>query len=121
MKTIEERRRLFLDKTVEYYGEDLSRRAINEDDSCYYRASDGKKCAIGRHIPDDKYSEDIEGNFVKAIFNLLPSEIQEFGTKFLSNVQMLHDENEYWNYKEGKGLSERGKQKYDYIIKRYCK
>lgn len=38
--------------------------AIDYDGVCSYRAPDGRRCAVGLVIPDDVYSEDMEGDNV---------------------------------------------------------
>lgn len=116
MKTIEQRRKEFLDETVEFYSEDVSRRAINEIGKCRYRMNNGNKCAIGRWIPDEKYKLSLEGTSCNSeMLKILPDEIQELGCKFLWMVQQLHDRPQHWN-KEG--LTEEGK-KYIKEIKKY--
>ncbi len=116
-KTIKERRKKFLDETVAYYSEDVTRRAV--DVTCYYRlqCEDGtvKKCAIGRHIPDDKYRPGIEGGGIhnENVYNSLPLKIKKLGVLFLSHIQNLHDGNHYWTTE---GLSLEGREKYDEII-----
>ena len=53
---------LFKD-TVEFFAEDPERRSVVIEDgfeSCRYRDDKGRKCAIGRFIPDDKYDPSFE-------------------------------------------------------------
>lgn len=41
------------------------------DKSCYYRHPDGeRKCVVGLFIPDNKYSEDMEGSGAYSVLNL---------------------------------------------------
>lgn len=92
----------FLIDTLNYYTCDVTRRAYNElEKFCEYKTSDGRKCAIGRFIPDDKYDKSIEGNSIDSkninIKNILPIEIQNLGTDFLLRVQQLHDSQLNWD------------------------
>jgi hypothetical protein len=94
-------RTAFLDDTLDYYGTDTSRRATvyyTLGITCQYRTDDGRKCAIGRHIPDEYYYEELEGNSINnRIFKVLPENIQKLGVKFLENVQKFHDNTAAWN------------------------
>lgn len=118
-KTIEEHRLEFLNETIQYYSEDTSRRAINEKSNrCRYRTSDGRKCAVGRHIPDDKYNINIESYPIREVMERLPIEIQELGDKFLLKMQGLHDYVPYWDHN---GLTEMGEHCVNDIINEYCK
>ncbi len=108
---IKDRQLAFLEDTIKFYSEDVSRRAITGEGRCMYRTADGRKCAIGRHIPDDKYTKVIETSSVgELVMICLPEEIQELGKSFLNSVQMLHDNDIYWNQKglsiEGEGRIE---------------
>lgn len=104
MNDLQQRQLAFLEDTITYYSEDVNRRAtINE--RCMYRTPDGKKCAIGRYIPDDKYCDDYEGFNCSYIIDMLPKEIQEFNMIFLKEIQRLHDKDEYWTLT---GLSQLG-------------
>ena len=111
----------FLEDLVNYYGEDNSRRAVEENTVeraiCRYRTRDGRKCAIGRYIPDDKYDPRIEGKSTcsSEVMSLLSSDIQKMTKSFLATCQNLHDENSYWNILRGKGLTESGKAEYERI------
>lgn len=118
----------FLEDTIAYYSADVSRRAASVYEGCCYRTSDGRKCAIGRHIPDDKYVEDIENKAANYtdVLALLPLEVAALSTSsytfnrthydFLHDVQRLHDHGEYWNIT---GLSEYGVSQVNVIKQRY--
>lgn len=116
-KTIEQRRLEFLEDTVKFYSEDVSRRA-KDGDMCCYRTADGRACAIGRHISDDKTARDLGSAIVfsRRVFDALPKEIQELGQGFLSAVQDLHDGDIFWQ--EG-GLSEKGDEYVEKIKSEY--
>lgn len=95
---LKEARLNFLNDTVKYYSEDISKRGVTPDGNCAYRYND-KKCAIGRYIPDDKYNENIEtfncGQDI--VFNLLSEDIQKLGRDFLIRIQEFHDYDNNWN------------------------
>jgi len=113
-KSLADRRTDFFKETVEFYKADVTRRAKGTI-SCVYRTLDGRKCAIGRWIPDDKYTPEIEynGNVNNNIMELLPLHIQSLGKFFLSEVQIFHDSDRNWNED---GLSYHGTQTYTSII-----
>lgn len=102
VKTIKRRRLEFLEDTVEFYNEDVNRRATEGSirGMCSYKTPDGRKCAIGRHIPDKLYTENIEGNSIdENIMNLLPIKIRKLSKGFLAAVQSLHDKDINWTKK----------------------
>lgn len=117
-QTIEQRRLAFLEETVTYYSEDTNRRAVSDIGACYYRVGD-KKCAIGRHIPDNSYTKEIEGCSIDSalVYSVLPKEVQELGIAFLVNVQSLHDDRRYWG---NQGLTPVGKEKANEIMLAFC-
>ena len=118
-KSVEQLRKEFLDETVAFYSEDVSRRAVEDDNvTCRYRI-DEKKCAIGRHIPDEIYHNSIEGGGIESLLvrECLPKEIIDLGISFLNHVQALHDNNFNWNEH---GLSDSGELHYNAIIKIFC-
>lgn len=111
-KTIEERRLEFLEDTVKYYSEDVSRRALTKEGSCKYKTEDGKKCAIGRFIIENKYNPNMDINSNMSAITLiseyegcLPIEIIKLGGTFLCSIQTLHDNKDFW---DGVGLTPKG-------------
>lgn len=46
---------------IEHIETEFKGKSITSSGSCRYRIGDGKKCAIGMFIPDDKYSKAMEG------------------------------------------------------------
>jgi len=118
MDELQQRQLDFLEDTVKYYSEDTSRRAVKFSGGCFYRTDDGRKCAIGRHIPDELYNESIENKVIYSIieFGCISDELRELGMLFLSYVQELHDSNVYWV--SGEGLSIEGGKRVDYIKRR---
>lgn len=123
MKTIQERRLEFLEDTVKYYSEDVSRRAIDRSPGkkppCQYKTRDGRKCAIGRHILDEKYSSDLEGKFAHQVLHTVKKEIAELGSNFLSYIQNLHDHEDNWDLENNK-LSITGIKLIESIKIEYC-
>ena len=59
--------------------------------SCRYRGENGRKCAAGQLIPDDKYAEDMEGHdvFYRPVFDVLMAEGHDVG--FVNEIQRAHD------------------------------
>lgn len=108
----------FLNETVQYYSEDVKRRAV-ENVSCRYKTRDGKKCALGRWIPDNLYNENIEGCGVEDLISrdLLPDNIKILGAKFLMHVQRLHDFSGSWDKTR---LTENGIDYVEEIKRQYC-
>ena len=118
MDELQQKQLDFLEDTVKYYSEDTSRRAVKFSGGCFYRTDDGRKCAIGRHIPDELYDVSIENKSICSIigFECISDELRELGMLFLSDVQELHDSNVYWV--SGEGLSIEGGKRVDYIKRR---
>jgi hypothetical protein len=79
--------------------------AITPNDGCMYRTQDGKKCAIGGIIPDDLYSEEMEGKLIRGILVGFTELAQYFKNKYgidkeqeehillLNEFQSIHDTN----------------------------
>lgn len=57
---------------------------------CAYRGKNGAKCAVGLFIPDDKYSEDFEGESIyqigEGLFQYMPLSIEG-----MAKLQREHD------------------------------
>ncbi len=118
------RRLAFLNDTLEYYSTDVSRRNIDDDRNCLYsplnKNSDG--CAIGRFMKktDSAFLDKNKIGSIITVFNKYPERIplwmKSLGIDFLNVIQLLHDENDYWNEK---GLSPDGKIRVDTIKRIY--
>jgi len=94
-----------LKDTIEYYTEDPERRAVifREDGFpiCQYRTGDGRKCAIGRLITDEKYNPAFENSCLcmigkptteqKMLKEAIPHGIN---LHLLDRLQMWHDAKE---------------------------
>lgn len=106
----------FLLDTLEYYTADTTRRAVSETGFCRLKTIDGRKCALGRFIPDEIYDEAFEkftvGDLIEG--RILNDEIIDLDKQFLIKVQGLHDL--YGNWYTEKGITELGKYKLDEII-----
>lgn len=123
-KSLKSRRREFVNNTVAYYSKDPNRRAMNKKGACkyYYR---GKKCAIGRFIPKNKYKENFDisicgGGAIEDrddVFAVLPKQIRDLGIDFLSHIQSLHDDDDYWTEKS---ISELGMDRVKEIKNKFC-
>lgn len=107
LQELKQKRKEFLEDTWKYYAEDVSRRAIEDSPysklspgtSCKYKTKDGKKCAIGRYIPDEKYNLAIEGFGIchENMKGIITQEIINLGIPFLVKIQLLHDCDDNWN------------------------
>ena len=106
--------------TINFYGEDLSRRAVyrkgnSSPDLCQFQTADGRRCAIGRLLPHiDFIGEALNNGSAYSLSSDLKAhdfEVEGDWIKarqsFLSALQGLHDSSTYWT--EG-GLSEEGKR-----------
>lgn len=117
MKTIKERRLEILK------WEKNNRNIFNRStkfDKCIYSGEIG--CAIGRLISDKELCEKLDsfkitGVYEPFVFNSLPENVKELGKPFLSDIQLLHDNEGYWNEN---GLSESGMFFYKKIKQTTC-
>lgn len=111
-KTIEE----IIDETVNFYGEDVSRRAAIFSGGmwgCMYVSSDGRKCAFGRcminpYLREDNhtgFNKNISVQYIKHHDTLLKEEYHGHPIGFWLDLQELHDINQNWN---DNGISEWG-------------
>src|ERR1041385_2383250 len=118
-------RKAFLDEMVAFYSARPASRAIKRDYNgailgCFYRTDDGRKCAIGRYISDDKYTIAMESSLSSEMdlaFQALEPKVQVLGVGFLAAVQDLHDSDCYWG---SNGLNGFGQCSYDRILHIYC-
>lgn len=111
-------------ETIEFYGSDPSRRAL-DNGLCQYKANNGNKCAFGRCMKDEfvlAYSNDSKGAF-KMLFiygiNILKEEYQipqEQSWDFWDDIQEFHDTSSNF---ESRNLSELGKNKAKFLIEKY--
>lgn len=111
----------FLIDTIEYFATDpISRRNISQEGICTYTPikSTSQGCAIGRFMtPHNQIIADkIQDINIIMDTTLLPKEIKELGTSFLCDVQLFHDENDYF---DEYGLTERGMNYINSLIDSY--
>lgn len=70
--------------------------AMSSTGTCRYRAPDGRMCAVGCLVPDDRYDPGIEGYTVlenQSVWDALPIEIRMISRvcSLLSDLQSIHD------------------------------
>lgn len=63
----------------------------NKSGHCVYRAPDGRKCAIGALIPDDKYTSEMEGKMPEQLHNTWGLFGNEVNIELLDDLQDCHD------------------------------
>lgn len=93
----------FYDKTIAHLVKQ-GHKASSAGIWCAYRAG-LDSCAIGCHIPDEKYESAMEGRVVDVLViqwpsvkeYVLPSGDQRLALLLASNLQRLHDADESWN------------------------
>ena len=50
--------------------------------TCFYRDAEGKKCAIGLHIPEELYRMGMEGSGITSLFTSFPRVEEVFEKKY---------------------------------------
>jgi hypothetical protein len=109
-----------LEETVKYYSENTERRCVKG--SCTYapensdKASISNGCAVGRLLEpdlrlnlDEMFSSgDDSGVSNEYLFSLLPEKVRNLGMPFLTDLQVLHDDNSNWSAGEGLTVSGEG-------------
>jgi hypothetical protein len=112
-----------LEETINYYSENISKRASTDDfaSGCLYRTEDGRMCAVGRCLNQDLFDYE-EFNTETPVVDIsdyleewLLEEYQGFDIDFWADLQTLHDIKEHW---ENKGLSKLGAEYKDKIVRR---
>lgn len=117
METIFDKRKKFLQETLEYYRNNPRCLMYNAEEDYFYPVLSGNTAhlstagdVIGRLLkPSLAYSLDMEYGEIplEDIFYEMPGEILELGKDFLQEVCVLHDNSMFWNEKE---LSEEGEE-----------
>lgn len=66
------------------------------DNGCAYRGANGRMCALGCLIPDDKYVPEIEGSTICSwkVWACLPVEYSQEMESLLVALQRTHDQND---------------------------
>lgn len=62
---------------------------------CRYRGYNGRRCAIGWCIPDEKYNGDIEGTAADGDQVRRAAGIRKRDIKFAKDLQGIHDDSRY--------------------------
>lgn len=82
---------------IQHIKKEFKGKSINAPDGyCLYRGPEGKKCAVGMFIPDEKYRPEMDGSdldngyTVFQIHNICPNNmpLEGFG---LQSLQAVHD------------------------------
>lgn len=97
----------FIETELGYYIADPSRRSRNGS-LCFYKHPNGSTCVIGKQIPEDKYTDNLENGYSVSdsfVFDKLPESVQQLGKPFLQECQYIHDYESNWT---NTGLSEEG-------------
>lgn len=93
--SIKQRRIKLIKDTYKFYSENPDKVSVDRNivvnGTCYYKSPDGNKCAIGRFIPDDEYSLDLEQKGALYIYYRLNVHLRKLGGDFLAALQSLHD------------------------------
>jgi hypothetical protein len=67
-------------------------RSVNSNDTCYYRGTEGRRCAIGWLMPDENYRPEFEGNAATAdIISACGINPTDSNMGWLCNLQSMHD------------------------------
>lgn len=88
-------REQFLKDMIQHFN--IENRGVDEDENCYYQ----KGCAIGRYL-SKSFAKRLDGCRSKSpvvcfVFDDLPPQLQALGKDFLREVQLLHDNPDFWN------------------------
>lgn len=128
MESIQTKRAVVLQDTVQYYSKDPDGRRCIVDDMCRYspktlgKEATSEGCAIGRLLPPE-LREELDINYYNktvrytSLFWELPQEVQDLGQDFLTMLQNLHDVDIYW---DSEGLTEKGEEMVKQIQEVYC-
>lgn len=77
-----------------------NRKSQEEEFGCLYRGPDGLKCAVGALIPDDKYSDGLEGATAHAERVCEAAGYHPMDTDFVNELQVVHDTREPSEWKK---------------------
>jgi hypothetical protein len=68
------------------------KRSVNSSDTCYYRGTEGRRCAIGWLMPDENYRPEFEGTAATpAIIAACGIEPDVNNHAWLTELQCAHD------------------------------
>ena len=93
--SIKQRRIKMIKDTYKFYSENPDKVSFEKrkmgGNKCYYKSPEGNKCAIGRFIPDDEYSLDLEQKSASCVYHRFNVHLRKLGGDFLAALQSLHD------------------------------
>jgi hypothetical protein len=119
MKTLEEKRLVFLNDTIKHFN--TNNRCVKVT-ACRYTPIENKSdgCAIGRHLTL-KLAKELDNRTLPSVsnenvFKKLPDNLKELGQSFLSDIQNLHDTEFYWYEK---GVSFQGEKRVEELKNKY--
>ena len=98
-----------IQETVDFYSEDISRRAYNSDEGgCEYYI-DGRSCGVGKCmtrpkefnkrfplVGDDSTAIEDVSKKIRSLDSFLKPEYRGHSIKFWKDIQTLHDLEQYW-------------------------
>jgi hypothetical protein len=119
---VSQTRQELLNNTIAFYSEDVTRRAYDkESEQCMYQTPDGRNCAIGRELKSPStfgVATHSIGSGISSIelMRELPKRLSSMGDKFLNDIQMFHDKDDYWG---ADGLTLSGKDRVNTICNNY--
>lgn len=121
-----------LNETVKYYTEEKNDRSMDSID-CVYNSEEGNHCAVGRCFTEEikdlglEFEQNTDADVFElermtidgkeTIDHLLLEEYRGHDSKFWFDLQRLHDNSMYWNFKytlsaNGESFVEALKEKY---------
>ena len=109
-----------IEETVNYYSEDVGRRANNLG-GYFYRTEDGRMCGVGRCM--NEYADfdfgDFVGNYDETynLENHLQDQYKGHEIEFWKFIQNLHDTSEYW---DSNGITLDGKMFVEELLEEYA-
>ncbi len=123
MNRLTARRVLALNKVIEYYGKNPSKRGTDGSICKYYDEVSGNRCAVGRMLTVKK-AQDLQNYYPGGVagsstFSQLPSNVRSLGQDFLKDIQNLHDEEGNWSTKDNTWLTNEGLETVADIISKY--
>lgn len=114
-----------INETISYYSEDVNRRGLSKTGNCVYLSEDGTMCAVGRCLKEPEKFRNLEEEInillregkTHNINDLLKEKYTGHNQLFWEDLQMLHDNNYYWN---SDGLTNGGKSKTEELLEKYA-
>ena len=134
-------KREIIEETYKFYTEDPRRRAFKiasishaghteEQSQCLYETEDGRKCAVGRCIDEEKLKA--KGRTLKTLPNVGTTGLQDVLGSELDSIlkdEYLHHDIDFWMYLQGwhdfeenwnsKGLTTLGIKSYERLLSNF--